>query len=109
MGCGCEISSDSGCGMKVTALLRDPAGVERECEIGWPLVCVNMDEERHLAYAMFGDGNYACDCNRSLWLHELDFDEAWPCGSTIRCLSLKIDGEEIYSERDEPAVESPSL
>lgn len=85
--------------MKVTALLRDLTGFEKECEIDWPLTAENMEEERHLAYFMFEDGNFSCDCNRSMILHDLPFEEAW-CGKTIRCLSLKVDGEEIYSERE---------
>lgn len=84
--------------MTLTALLRDPAGFEKECVIDWPMVTESMDEERGLAVYMFEDGNYACDCNRSMWLYGTPYDEGITCGSSIRCVSLKIGGEEIYSE-----------
>jgi hypothetical protein len=80
--------------MTVTALLRDPAGVEREYSTEWD------ESGRDIVEFMWSDGNYACDCNRSLFLYNWDATRDIPCGNTIVYLSLKIDGEEIYSERD---------
>lgn len=80
--------------VNVTAFLRDPSGFEGEYSYE-----IEDDFTSHDVYFMWEDGNYACDCNRSLFLRGLDFEESWPCGRTIRCLSLKMDGEEIYHER----------
>ena len=79
--------------MKVEVLLRDQAGVEKvhayDCE----------PEYRDSLVFMWEDGNYACDCNRSIFLHELNFDEAWPCSNgKIKVVWLKCDGEQVYSE-----------
>lgn len=84
--------------MIVTALLRDPAGVELEYSTEWD------ESDRDIVVFMWKDGNYACDCNRSMWLYDLAYEDHRPCGSTIVCLSLKIDGEEIYSERDQSVL-----
>ncbi len=30
---------------------------------------------------MWEDGNYSCDCNRSLFFYGLKIDESFPCGN----------------------------
>lgn len=54
------------------------------------------DADRDILVFMFEDGNYACDCNRSTWL--CGADVSWPCGDSIRVLSLLADGVEVYRE-----------
>ena len=78
--------------MIVAALLRDPKGFEREYVTEW------SESDRDIVVFMWEDGNYACDCNRSMWLYGLAYDDHRPCGNTIICRSLKIDGVEVYSE-----------
>ena len=79
--------------MKAEVLLRDQAGVERVHAYDID------DEDRDSLVFMWEDGNYACDCNRSIFLHELAFDSAWPCSNgKIKVVWLKVGGEEVYSE-----------
>lgn len=79
----------------VSVLLQDREGNCRvhtyECE----------EENLDTVVFMWEDGNYACDCNRSLMLYRLDFDDAKPCSSSrplIRVVMLWIDGVERYWE-----------
>ena len=78
--------------MTVTALLRDPSGFQREYSTEWD------ESDRDIVVFMWEDAIYACDCNRAMWLYDLSYDHSRPCGKTIRCVSLKIEGEEVYSE-----------
>lgn len=80
---------------KAEVLLRDKSGRER----------LYLDEinDNHLDSYVFlwEEGNFACDCNRSLFLYENGEAEALPCGDTeIRVVSLRIDGAELYHERE---------
>lgn len=54
---------------------------------------------------MWSDGNYGCDCNRSIFLYGHDPDYlTLPCSwhpgqdNQIVCISLEVDGAEVYSE-----------
>lgn len=41
------------------------------------------DELNHIDY-MYGEGNYSCDCNRLLFLHDWDIDDSKvKCGSGL--------------------------
>lgn len=31
---------------------------------------------------MWEDGNYSCDCNRSIFFYSLPLDKSFPCGDT---------------------------
>jgi hypothetical protein len=48
----------------------------------------------------YTEGNYACDCNRSLFLYDWDENDKKPCGNTIRLdkiVDRKI-GQVIWDE-----------
>lgn len=50
------------------------------------------DENADSQVFMWEEGNYACDCNRSIL-------KSWPCsGEKIIVVSLRRDGEEVYTE-----------
>lgn len=36
--------------------------------------------ETNASLFMWEEGNYACDCNRSIFFYGLDVDKAFPCG-----------------------------
>ncbi len=58
-------------------------------------------EDEDIMVYMFEDGNYACDCNRKAFLYDVNpFGPLEiPCSHReIVVLSLRIDGEEHYSE-----------
>lgn len=81
---------------KVSATLLGPDGVQKEYAYQ-----VEDDFTEHDAIFMWEDGNFACDCNRSIFLYGRDLDEAAPCSTneaTIQCVSLKWNGAEIYAE-----------
>ena len=45
------------------------------------------------------EGNYGCDCNRSLFLYDLPLHEGWECNSWGNCIELvrlEVDGECIF-------------
>lgn len=79
--------------VKFTATLRDQSGFEHVYE---------YEVEEELAdneVFMWEDGNYACDCNRSIFLYSLNYDNALPCSNgKITVISLKQDGVEVYKE-----------
>lgn len=61
------------------------------------------DDFRHHVWWMWAEGNYACDCNRALFICRSCDDEMYPdfceegepdlpCGRTIKLLDLKIEG-----------------
>jgi hypothetical protein len=52
-----------------------------------------------LVYYMWTEGNYACDCNRILFmgLDDPDSDEFPPCGDTVKLLSLTLDGKDLLA------------
>jgi hypothetical protein len=56
-------------------------------------------DDGHAIY-MWEDGNYSCDCNRSIFLYNLGLDESWPCGEgKILVTEITDDaGEFIYGE-----------
>ena len=83
--------------ISVSVLLRDESGYEREIKEQW------KPELKDFIVFMWEDGNYGCDCNRSMFLYDLDFDDARPCNSTdptIKVVMLKIDGVPSYSETE---------
>jgi hypothetical protein len=41
-------------------------------------------EEAHQIIYQYTEGNYACDCNLSLFLYDWEEDKKKPCGDTIR-------------------------
>lgn len=48
----------------------------------------------------YTEGNYSCDCNRSLMLHDWDRDKTKPCGNTIRLDKIvdRATGQIIWDE-----------
>lgn len=80
---------------------RNSDGVIREYhpEVGW---CVDRSNESN--QYIWREGNYACDCNRSLFFaraggeEEIDYD----CGETAFTIMkiLSKDGEVLYSEAE---------
>lgn len=72
----------------------------------WPLYDGDdeNDQRRH-AYYMWVDGNYGCDCNRKLFINR-EYDdvlqpaddwEDYPCGETIKLVSLTLDGKDLLA------------
>lgn len=91
-------------GHTVMALLRDSKGFER---VHTYTIDENDEECALNVEFMWSDGNYACDCNRSLFLYQ-DPSKELPCSPlrihgkpTITCVWLKLDGLQIYSEQVE--------
>jgi hypothetical protein len=59
----------------------------------------NVDHET--VVFMWSEGNYSCDCNRSLFLWDWDRDKDLPCSQPdgrIVVDSLRVDGVERYRE-----------
>lgn len=79
--------------MRVTATLLDVmTGYQADHEY------FILPEDRGALVFMWEDGNYACDCNRLIFLYGVDIDDAKCSNGMIACLSLKVDGAEVYSE-----------
>ena len=57
--------------------------------IGYPI---------HSVYYMYKEGNYSCDCNRSLHIQRYSnhagFEE-WDCGESIELVDLKVTREQV--------------
>jgi len=53
------------------------------------------------AHYMFHEGNYACDCNRSLFLHQRypEVPELEQCGDTILMVSFEVQHREADKEK----------
>ena len=78
----------------VVALLQDKNGFEREYEYE-----VEKQYADNQAF-MWEMGNYCCDCNRSIFLYANEAEEL-DCNidkNAIRCVSLMVDGKEVYHE-----------
>lgn len=54
-----------------------------------------VDYPEESAIFMFKEGNYACDCNRSLFIEEIlsDFDGDWDCGDKIELKDFTVSKE----------------
>lgn len=54
------------------------------------------------AYFMFHEGNYSCDCNRSIFLHERysEVPELEACGDTINMMRFDIEYRDAESEEE---------
>jgi len=79
----------------VIATLRDTEGYQRDYEYDIE------DELIDSLVFMWEDGNYACDCNRSLFLYEWDESRELKCNSgsnEIKLVSLVCDGEVYYED-----------
>lgn len=48
---------------------------------------------------VWSEGNYGCDCNRSMFFFGLSYDDAFPCGDTIKITKI-VPVEEEKSEGD---------
>jgi len=47
---------------------------------------------------LWTEGNYSCDCNRSIFFFELNVDDCWPCNlenNLFELVSLEVGGEKI--------------
>ena len=47
---------------------------------------------------LFGEGNYACDCNRGIFFGDYDADTPNVCGEDIYAVEVIHDGKVIYSD-----------
>lgn len=59
-------------------------------------ICYGFGEHEHAEH-MFRDGNYACDCNRSLFIQrqcDKDFDEL-DCGHDIELIDFRVERRSI--------------
>ena len=54
-------------------------------------------EDLSLVDFMFADGNYACDCNRSIFFGDAECETA-KCSSDIYAVEVVHDGKVIYSD-----------
>lgn len=70
-----------------------------------PLNDETPEENEHLAYYMWTEGNYSCDCNRFAFI-SYEYDDApgpedengyIPCGETIKLVSLTLDGKDLLA------------
>lgn len=76
---------------QVIAQLTDPnTGATGTTDMEYP-----NDYPRHSIIYHWTEGNYGCDCNRSLFLFNLEYDDAWPCGETIVLDSLTVNGDPL--------------
>jgi hypothetical protein len=63
------------------------------------------EEDEHLAYYMWTDGNYSCDCNRLAFISDEYEDFPDPedenghidCGETVKLVSLTLDGKDLLA------------
>jgi len=55
----------------------------------------------------WGEGNYSCDCNRSLFFHRakgIEEPEDRPCGDSAYSAQITADGVVIYEDEPEEAT-----
>ena len=65
-----------------------------------PVSGIADDDPVRTARYMYEEGNYDCDCNRSLFIGR-HCDDSFPqmeCGEEIELISLTVDGESIRWE-----------
>jgi len=58
------------------------------------------EEEGGVCWFLWSDGNYSCDCNRSLFF----LDEEWDCGESIKitqAYAFAVDEKGVVFVRDE--------
>ena len=77
--------------MVVSALLRHrKTGQQGRYEHEWP-----EGSGRRGVLWLWTEGNYACDCNRSIFLLGRDLDDTLPCNNgapAIELVELSVDG-----------------
>ena len=53
------------------------------------------DSEYPYSSAQWEEGNYSCDCNRSLFLYGLDLNDSFPCNTEKnRIIIVRREGKE---------------
>lgn len=67
---------------------------------GWYKDHYDWEDEHDMFFQWF-DNNYSCDCNRSLFLYDLDFDDCYECSGSENVIEvLEIvnneTGEKVY-------------
>lgn len=78
--------------MKYTFKIRDPkTGLVKDLEDDY-----DYEDLGHMIY-QWTEGNYSCDCNRSIFLY--GYDKKYECGETIELLKITArDGTEVEFE-----------
>jgi hypothetical protein len=83
--------------MKTVTAVLEYEGQRYTYEDDWIPREDDTDEDiRHLVHYMWTEGNYSCDCNRFAFMgFEEPEDENFPCGDTVKLVSLRIAGDPV--------------
>ncbi len=76
---------------KVKIVFKDEVGLLHQYETEFPSDFTDYD----IQY-MFTEGNYGCDCNRSIFISSVDSNfPYYECGEKIEMIELMVDGEVV--------------